>query len=67
MLHYGDGVLGVMRGVGFVPDIAFSLMAKKLHFSLIYPEYLLPYFFLFKQWLFSGHSSLKPNSVECTA
>ena len=31
--------LGVMRGVGFVPNIAFSLMVKKLHFSLIWPEY----------------------------
>jgi hypothetical protein len=28
-------VLGVMRGVGFAPDITFSLMANKLHFSLI--------------------------------
>ena len=27
MLHCGDGVLGVMRGVGFAPDIAFSLNA----------------------------------------
>ncbi|MGH0132282.1 UNVERIFIED_CONTAM: hypothetical protein FKN15_033923 [Acipenser sinensis] len=35
MLHCGDGVLGVMRGVGFAPDIAFSLMGKKLNFSLI--------------------------------
>jgi hypothetical protein len=35
MLHCGDGVHGVMRGVGFVPDIAFSLMGKKLNFSLI--------------------------------
>jgi hypothetical protein len=32
-----------MRGVGFTPDIAFFLMAKKLHFSLRVPEYLLPY------------------------
>jgi hypothetical protein len=24
MLHCGDGVLGVMRGVGFAPGIAFS-------------------------------------------
>ena len=23
--------------------------------------------FFFKQWLFSGHSSVKPSSVECTA
>jgi hypothetical protein len=30
MLHCLDGVLGVMRGVGFAPDIAFSLMDKKL-------------------------------------
>ena len=29
--------------VGFAPEIAFSLMAKKLHFSLIWREYLLPY------------------------
>ena len=43
MLHCGDVVLGVMRGVGFAPDIAFSLMAKKHNFSLILPEYLLPY------------------------
>jgi hypothetical protein len=35
MLHCGDEVLGVMRGVGLVPDIAFSLMAKKLHSCLI--------------------------------
>ena len=28
-------VLGVMRGVGFAADIAFSMMAKKLDFSLI--------------------------------
>jgi hypothetical protein len=27
MLHCGDGVLRMMRGVCFVPDIAFSLMA----------------------------------------
>jgi uncharacterized protein YbdZ (MbtH family) len=33
----------VMRGVGFAPDITFSLMANKLHFSLIWQEYLLPY------------------------
>ena len=32
-----------MRGVGFAPDIAFSLMAKKLNFSLIWPENLFPY------------------------
>ena len=32
MLHCGDGVLGVMRGVGFAPDIAFSLIAKKATF-----------------------------------
>ena len=43
MLHCRDDVLEVMIGVGFAPDIAFSLMAKKLHFSLIWPEYLLPY------------------------
>jgi hypothetical protein len=24
MLHCGDGILGVMRGVGFAPDIAFT-------------------------------------------
>ena len=35
MLHGGDGVLGVMGDVGFAPDIAFSLMVKKLNFSLI--------------------------------
>ena len=34
-LHCGDGGLGVMRGVGFAPDIAFSLMAKKLNICLI--------------------------------
>ena len=39
MLHCGDGFLGVMRGVWFAPDIAFSLMVKKLNFSLIWPEY----------------------------
>jgi hypothetical protein len=33
----------VMRGVGFAPEIALSLMAKKLNFTLIWPEYLLPY------------------------
>ena len=43
MLHCGDNVLGVMRGVEFAPDIALSLMAKKLNYSLICPEYLLPY------------------------
>ena len=33
MLHCGDGFfLRVMRGVGFVPDIAFSLMTKKAQF-----------------------------------
>ena len=31
MLHCGDDVLRVMRGVGFAPDIVFSLMAKKLN------------------------------------
>jgi hypothetical protein len=35
MLHCGDVVLGVMRGVGFAPEIALSLMAKKLNFTLI--------------------------------
>ena len=35
MLHCVDGVLRMMRGVGFVPDIVFSLMVKKLNFSLI--------------------------------
>ena len=76
MLHCGDVVHGVMRGVGFAPDIAFSLMAKKLNFSLIWPEYLLPYVWGVSQMpfgehqtclLFSGHSSVKPSSVECTA
>ena len=43
MLHGGDDVLGVMKDVGFAPDIAFSLMAKKLHFCLIWPDCLLPY------------------------
>ena len=43
MLHCGDGLLRVMRGVGFAPDIAFPLMVKKLHFCLIWLEYLLPY------------------------
>ena len=38
-----DGIFGVMRGVGYAPDIVFSLMAKKLNFCLIWPEYLLPY------------------------
>jgi hypothetical protein len=42
MLHCRDVVLG-WWGVGFAPDIAFSLMAKNLNFSLIWPEYLLPY------------------------
>ena len=32
-----------MRGVGFAPDITLSWLAKKLRFSLIWPEYLLPY------------------------
>ena len=76
MLHCGDGIIGVMRGVGFEPDIAFSLKAKKLNFSLIC-EYLLPYvwgvshmpfgehqtcllIFFRKQWLFSSHSSVSP-------
>jgi hypothetical protein len=35
MLHCGDDVLGVMTSVVFVPDIVFSLMTKKLNFSLI--------------------------------
>ena len=35
MLHCGDAVLGVMRGVGFAPHIAFSVMAKKHRFCLI--------------------------------
>ena len=43
MLHCGDSVLWVMGGVGFAPDIAFSLMAKKVNFNLSWPEYLLPY------------------------
>jgi hypothetical protein len=43
MLHGGDDVLGVMKDVGFAPDIAFSLMAKNLHFCLIRPDCLLPY------------------------
>ena len=38
-----DGVLKVMRSIGFAPDIEFSLMAKELNFSLIRQEYLLPY------------------------
>ena len=38
-----DGVLWVLRCVGFASDIVFSLMAKKLNFSLIWPEYLLPF------------------------
>ena len=68
MLHCGDGVLGMMRDVGFAPDIAFSLMAKKLHFFNLtrvpssiclgsLPHALLIFFF--KQSLFSGHSSVK--------
>ena len=32
-----------MGCVGFTPDTAFSLMAKKLNFSLIRPEHLPPY------------------------
>jgi hypothetical protein len=76
MLHHGDGILGVIRGVGFAPDIAFSLMAKKLHFSLISPEYLLPdvwgvsyntkrvcLLFSLSNGFFSGHSSVNPSSV----
>ena len=42
MLHCGDSVLG-WWGVEFAPDIAFSLMDKKLKVSLIWPEYLLPH------------------------
>ena len=38
-----NDVLRVMRGVGLAPDIEFSLMVKKLNFSLIWQEYLLPY------------------------
>ena len=84
MLHCGDGILGVMRGLGFATDIVFSLLAKKQHFSLIWPEHLLPYvwgvstcilvntkcvclFFSLRNCFFSGHFSLKPSSVECTA
>ena len=32
---FTDVVLGVVRGVRFVPDIVFFLLAKKLNFSLI--------------------------------
>ncbi len=57
MLHCGDGVLGVMRGVGFAPDIAFSLMGKKLNFSLIWPEYLLPYVWGVSHMPFGEHQT----------
>ena len=57
MLHCGDGILGVMRGVGFVPDIAFSLMAKKINFSLIWPEYLLPNVWGVSHMPFSKHQT----------
>jgi hypothetical protein len=33
----------VMKGYGFAPDIAFFMMAKKLNFSLIWPENHLPF------------------------
>ena len=49
-----DGVLEVMRGVGFAP---FSLMAKKLNFSLIWPEYLLPYVWGVSQIPFGEHQT----------
>ena len=81
MLYCGDGVLGVMRGVGFVPDIVFSLMAKNV--SLIWPDTFFHAFgeshtcllenikcvclFFSLSNGFSGHSFLKPSSVECTA
>jgi hypothetical protein len=57
MLHCGDGILGVMRGVGFAPDIAFSLMAKKLNFNLIWSDYLLPYVWGVSHMLFGKHQT----------
>ena len=55
MLHFGDGVLRVIRGVVFVPDIAFSLTAKKLTFTILRPEYLLPYLWGVSHMPFGKH------------
>ena len=57
MFYGGDGVLGVMRGVGFTPDIVFNLMAKKLNFSLIWPEYLLLYVWGVSHMPFGEHQT----------
>ena len=77
MLHCGDGVLRVMRGVGFVPDVEFSLMAKKLHLVSSDQSTL---FHTFEEsptcllastkhvcLFLSGHYSIKPSSMECMA
>ena len=66
MLHCGDGILRVMRGVGFAPDIAFSLMAKKLNFSL-WPEYLLPYVCGVSCMPFGKHQSVAYLFLEAMA
>ena len=52
-----DDVLGVMKGVGFAAVIAFSLMAKKLNFSLIWPEYLLTYVWGVSHMPFGEHQT----------
>uniref|UniRef100_A0A8C7KAB4 non-specific serine/threonine protein kinase n=1 Tax=Oncorhynchus kisutch TaxID=8019 RepID=A0A8C7KAB4_ONCKI len=53
----GDVLLGVMKGVGFAPDIALSLMDKKLNFSLIGPEYLLLYVWGVSHMPFGEHQT----------
>ena len=57
MLHCGADLLRVMRGIGFAPDIAFSLMSKKLHFCLIWPEYLLQYVWGVSHMPFDEHQT----------
>ena len=80
-LHCGDGGLRVMRGAGFAPDTALSkkLHLSLIWHDVLLPyvwgvspmpfgehQTCLSICFL-KQWLFSGLSSIKPTSVECTA
>ena len=57
MLHCGDDALGVMRGVGFAPDIAFSLVAKNIEFSLIWPKYPFPYVWGVSHMPFGEHQT----------
>ena len=55
-----DGVVRVMRGVGFAQDTAFSLMAKKLNVSLIWPEHLLPFVWGVSHMPFGEHQMCLP-------